>query len=231
MTNFSKRIDGTHLEPGRRTVLRAGLAACAAIAVAWVTAGQAFALPMQAKAERPDQAQQADRYGSFLARYAQWVVSIEAEGQERGSPLTPAQREMATEIGIERPDKVRLVLVDAVPFPTEDAAMREIGEKLGFIGPGVVNNAQAFGYTIWVRDGFVLDRPGLAHELVHVWQIERSADFAAYLQEYMGQLRRHGHEDMPLEIEAYAANLKYACDKDSREGEDDAVEDLEEGTL
>jgi hypothetical protein len=88
--------------------------------------------------------------------------------------------------------------------------MRKIGEELGFVGPGITNNAQAFGYTIWVRNGFDLTWPLLAHELVHVQQIERNASFGAFVEKYMKQLMAHGHENMPLEVEAYEANRTHA---------------------
>ena len=77
------------------------------------------------------------------------------------------------------------------------------------LGISVRDNAQAFGYTIWVRDGFTLDRPSLAHELVHVAQIERSEGFDAFVKRYMMELLEHGHADMPLEAEAYEANQAY----------------------
>ncbi|WP_433933295.1 hypothetical protein [Brevundimonas diminuta] len=131
--------------------------------------------------------------------------------EKRGSrqPLSPEQLELAVQIGIKHPEKVRLVFVDAIPFPMHDAQMREAGERMGFTGPGVINNAQAFGYTIWVRKDFVLDRPRLAHELVHVEQIERSASFESYARNYMLELLSFGHEKMPLELEAYRANEKF----------------------
>ncbi|MCJ1961491.1 hypothetical protein [Novosphingobium mangrovi (ex Hu et al. 2023)] len=152
---------------------------------------------------------QADAHAEFLASYAAWAKGIEAEGQARGTPLTAEQFELARQVGIAHPEKVRLVHVETVPFPTHDEAMRKMGESLGFIGPGITNNAQAFGYTIWVRDGFTLDRPSLAHELVHVAQIERSASFDAYVQRYMQELQTYGHARMPLEVEAYEANRTY----------------------
>ncbi|OWV34188.1 hypothetical protein B5C34_12465 [Pacificimonas flava] len=152
---------------------------------------------------------QGDQYARFFDKYVEWARTIEAEGQERGTRLTPGQVELGRQIGIEHPERVRLVFVDAVPFPAHDEEMRRIGESLGFIGPGVTNNAQAFGYTVWVRNGFALDRPSLAHELVHVAQIERSESFGAYVRQYMMELIEHGHLDMPLEVEAYEANREY----------------------
>ena len=165
----------------------------------------------ESKAHNEVSDETAHPYSDFLEKYVDWARGIEAEGQKRGTPLTGKQIELAREIGIKRPENVRLIFVESVPFPTDDEAMRKIGEVLGFIGPDVTNNAQAFGYTIWVRNGYTLDRPKLAHELVHVLQIERSGNFSEFVKQYMMQLRTHGHWNMPLEIEAYEANEKYKC--------------------
>lgn len=156
-----------------------------------------------------NQARAQDGLSGFLEKYVEWAKTVEADGEERGAPLSPEQLELAVQIGIKHPEKVRLVFVDAVPFPIHDAQMREAGARMGFTGPGVINNAQAFGYTIWVRKDFVLDWPRLAHELVHVEQIERSASFESYARNYMLELLSHGHEQMPLELEAYRANEKF----------------------
>ncbi len=192
----------------RRGRLVAAVSACATIAVILLSTHSAFASAGQAVEDKvPDQ--YAEPGSVFLAKYVAWAKGIEAEGQKRGTPLTATQRELARQIGIKHPEKVRLVYVDEVPFPVDDEDMRRTGESLGFIGPNITNNAQAFGYTIWVRNGFTLDRPSLAHELVHVAQIERSESFGAYARQYMLELRKHGHADMPLELEAYEANREY----------------------
>ncbi|MGV7120337.1 MULTISPECIES: hypothetical protein [unclassified Sphingopyxis] len=148
--------------------------------------------------------------GRFLDYYVGWAGKIEERGQSTGTPLDPEQTRLALEIGIKHPERVRLVFVDEVPFPTDNPEIKLAGEKFGFIGPGITNNAQAFGYSVWIRNGFSLDRPRLAHELVHVMQIERSTGFAAYARQYVSELLQYGHEKSPLELEAYEANRRYA---------------------
>lgn len=188
------------------------LSSCAALVLSMPAAANTSVSDDQAEATQQIAAEEADQYARFLQNYVRWANIIEAEGQQLGMPLTSNQIELASDIGIKRPEKVRIIFVDDVPFPKENEDMREMGEALGFIGSGVINNAQAFGYTIWVRNGYTLDRPSLAHELVHVMQIERKGDFGAFVKQYMMQLLKHGHMDMPLEIEAYAANEKFSCD-------------------
>ncbi|WP_077147768.1 hypothetical protein [Sphingopyxis sp. KK2] len=155
-------------------------------------------------------ASQDEFLGRFMDYYVRWAEGIEERGQATGESLDPDQARLAADIGIKHAERVRLVYVDEVPFPTDNPEIRAAGEKFGFIGPGIINNAQAFGYTIWVREGFSLDRPRLAHELVHVMQIERSGSFAAYARQYVLELMQFGHEKSPLELEAYDANRRYA---------------------
>ena len=102
----------------------------------------------------------------------------------------------------------RLVHVDEVPFPRENAVLNAVGEALGFIGEGIINNAQVFGYTIYVRKGYPLTTPNLAHELVHVLQIERSS-LEQVISQHFADLVAYGYDDSPLEVEAFKANERY----------------------
>lgn len=194
----------------KRGVFGAVASACAIMAGPTHAAETPTVMGESRDASRQVSAEPDSPYAAFLARYVEWVETIEVEGQARGVALTPKQIELAARIGIEHPEKVRLVYVNEVPFPSDDPQMRKVGEQLGFVGTGITNNAQAFGYTVWVRDGFDLTWPLLAHELVHVQQIERNSSFGAFVEKYMKQLMAYGHETMPLEVEAYEANRIYA---------------------
>lgn len=144
----------------------------------------------------------------LLPQYIDWAHETEAKGRAIGTPLSSRQLLLAAEIGIEKPELVKIVYVDEVPFPRENFALKTLGEALGFIGEGIVNNAQVFGYSIYVRKGYKLDKPKLAHELVHVLQIERS-DLASVVTQHFSDLAKYGYNNAPLEVEAFAANKKY----------------------
>ncbi|MCA1931670.1 hypothetical protein [Rheinheimera sp.] len=143
-----------------------------------------------------------------MPQYIDWAVATEAKGVKEGQVLNAAQLAIAKEIGIRHPEKVRLVYVDQVPFPHDNWLLRVVGEALGFIGEGIVNNAQVFGYSIYVRIGYELTTPKLAHELVHVLQIERSS-LEAVVTQHFSDLAVYGYDDSPLEVEAYKANQDY----------------------
>lgn len=196
--------------PERHGVHKRSLAVAAFFAFTLIPSGSLLATEQQRAQGNIVLASQEEFLSKFMAYYVKWAEGVEARGQAAGTPLDPDQARLAAEVGIKHPEKVRIVFVDEVPFPTENPEIKLAGEKFGFIGPDIVNNAQAFGYTIWVRKGFTLDRPRLAHELVHVMQIERSTNFASYAGQYISDLARYGHEKSPLELEAYEANRKYA---------------------
>lgn len=95
------------------------------------------------------------------------------------------------------------------PFPYENKDLKRMGLSLGFIGKDIKNEAQAFGYSIYVRKDLNFTFSKLAHELVHAMQIERSDSFSTYVIQYLNDLAKYGYSKSPLEIEAFQANKKY----------------------
>lgn len=143
-----------------------------------------------------------------LPQYISWANEMELAGLNSGKPLDEKQLAIAKEIGLQKPENVRLVYVDKVPFPYENILLRVVGEAVGFIGDGIVNNAQVFGFSIYVRKGYELTTPNLAHELVHVLQIER-ASLEQVITQHFADLSRYGYDNSPLEVEAFKAEQKY----------------------
>ncbi len=210
MTTFKALAQQTARLTNFRAMLGAPLHAIAACALLALPASAGSASQAADCNQRHQESAATDPAHKFLEKYVEWAKGIDREGLERGARLDATQLQLAKDVGIKHPERVRLVWVDAVPFPMEDKFMRTIGESIGFVGPGIVNNAQAFGYAIWVRKGFNLDRPNLAHEFVHVRQIEQSGDFGGFVSRYMQQLQEFRHEEMPIEQEAYEANRTFA---------------------
>lgn len=147
----------------------------------------------------------------LIPQYVDWAYETERKGSESGVPLNSRELALAADIGIQKPEKVRIVHVEEVPFPYENFALKTLGEALGFIGEGITNNAQAFGYSIYVRNGYELNRPKLAHELVHVLQIERSS-LDQVITQHFSDIAEFGYDKAPLEVEAFKANKQYAAD-------------------
>lgn len=147
----------------------------------------------------------------LIPQYIDWAYETDNKGVNEGVPLNRKELQLAADIGITYPEKVRLVYVDEVPFPHENFALKTLGEALGFIGEGIINNAQVFGYSIYIRNGYELTRPKLAHELVHVRQIE-NASLDKIITQHFSDLAAYGYDNAPLEVEAFEANKKYRAD-------------------
>ncbi|NOU52280.1 hypothetical protein HG263_17260 [Pseudoalteromonas sp. JBTF-M23] len=146
---------------------------------------------------------------SVLPQYVDWAIEIDKQGQKTGKPLNEADLKLAKDVGVEHPEKVRIVYVEQVPYPYENRTLKQMGEKIGFIGEGITNNAQVFGYAIYVRKGYELDRPKMAHELVHVKQIEQASSLLEYSKKHLVDMAKYGYADAPYEAEAFKANEKY----------------------
>ena len=148
--------------------------------------------------------------GVLLPQYIDWAYETDQKGLKIGTALDKKELLLAAEIGIVHPEKVRIVYVDEVPFPYENFALKFFGEAVGIVGEGIINNAQAFGYSIYARKGFELNRPKLAHELVHVLQIER-ASLDKVVTQHFSDMAEYGYDKAPLEVEAYEANKKFSA--------------------
>lgn len=144
----------------------------------------------------------------LLPQYIEWGYETEAQGLKLGVPLDEEGLKLAKEIGVKSPEKIRIVYVDEVPFPKDNFALKVLGESVGFIGENIIVEAQAFGYSIYVRNDYELDKPGLAHEIVHVLQIERS-NFEDITLQHLSDMAQYGYSKAPLEVEAFKANIKY----------------------
>ena len=82
------------------------LSSCAALLLSMPAAANTSVSDDQAKATQQIAAEEADQYARFLQNYVRWANIIEAEGQQLGMPLTSNQIELASDIGIKRPEKV-----------------------------------------------------------------------------------------------------------------------------
>ena len=130
---------------------------------------------------------------------AAWVASQERLILRDGVSLTPREMAIASEIGIERPDRIRLLCVDRVPQPgggilgaAARAARLHTDEAAGM----------AMRYGIFIRADGWRDSSLIAHELVHTQQYERLGGLAPFLRQYLGECLTGGYLASPLEEEA-----------------------------
>lgn len=145
------------------------------------------------------------RLETLAPDYLDWFTEVENRLLERGRPLSSEETEMAEELSVQRPERVRVVVSREFPLP-EDRALRAEAKRLGF--DTLPEGGRAMGYAVLLKPGEAGSRSTLAHELVHVAQMERMGR-EAFLRRYFAELDRFGYTGSPLEREAQAAGLRF----------------------
>ena len=136
----------------------------------------------------------------LLPQICNWAQEQENHVLQNGVPLSPREKEIAAQIGVANPDKVRLLKVEKVPTP-HDETLRNAAQMAGMISPHTTGMALRYG--IFIRDDIWHNRGHIvAHELVHTAQYERLGGFETFLKQYLRECLTVGYSRSPLEIEA-----------------------------
>jgi hypothetical protein len=136
----------------------------------------------------------------FYPRVRTWYDAVEARHLPLGRPLTAQEMDEARRLGVQQPQDVRVVVLDAFPMP-EDAELRAQAERHGL--GSRTEAGRTMGHAILLK-AWAADEPSLLrHELVHVAQMDRLGR-EGFLRRYLMELEMLGYARSPLEIEAYA---------------------------
>lgn len=128
-----------------------------------------------------------------------WALSVNASGLAKGKPLSLCQAADAIEVGVKKPDAVRILRIPNLPEP-DCADLRRTAGKSGLdMGR---SHGMALGYAVLICHSALGDRRVLRHELRHVAQFESSGSLSRYLEEYLEQIVQHGYRDAPFEVDA-----------------------------
>ncbi|MAE62543.1 MAG: hypothetical protein CMJ49_14445 [Planctomycetaceae bacterium] len=127
-----------------------------------------------------------------------------AEAHERtilaaGGPLSAGELADARRVGVQHPERVRVLVTDVIPYP-EDAELRSVMKRYGL--PPEMLRGKTLGYGIYLATPAAKSWRLLRHELVHVAQYERLGGVGPFVREYFRQLFDSGYGKAALEIEA-----------------------------
>jgi hypothetical protein len=138
---------------------------------------------------------------ALLPRAVAWAEAQSRSVLERGSPLKAADLALARRVGVWRPEKIRVSVVDRMPVP-DDAELRIAAIQTGLLAPGTLG--LTLGYAVIVRGGHESSSRLLSHEFRHVYQYERAGSIASFLPLYLQEIVVYGYADAPSEIDARA---------------------------
>lgn len=134
-----------------------------------------------------------------------WAAWQQRRAMRLGRPLSPEQLQIAAAVGVRDGERIRLLLVERMPFP----AWRLVGtlsRQLRLPGPDV--DGLTLGHAIIIRRG-ALTPPLLAHECRHVQQYEAAGSLRRFLGEYLRQVAQHGYRDAAFEADARDAAARW----------------------
>lgn len=135
---------------------------------------------------------------TLLPRAIVWAQDASTVALAGGLPLSPEYQGLARSVGVTHPERIRILLVDALPLPS-DPQLREAALATGLMGPGMAGIT--LGYAVLIARG--LDTPRLlSHEFRHVFQYEQAGSIARFLPVYLQQIAQYGYMDAPYEVDA-----------------------------
>lgn len=135
----------------------------------------------------------------LLPLAANWAAEQEAKILRNGVPLSEDEIADAKAAGVKRPERIRLLQVDAIPAPTHPML------KAAYGAINLLTSAPrglTLHYGIFVQRDSRQDRNLLVHELVHASQYERLGGIFPFLRKYLFECFTIGYRNAPLEQEA-----------------------------
>jgi hypothetical protein len=136
---------------------------------------------------------------ALLPLAIEWAEACTRDIATSGAPLDDRRRAMARAVGVERPELIRILLVEALPWP-DHPMLRTAAMRAGLLDPGI---GLTLGYAVFVCRGYDSPRV-LSHEFRHVHQYEAAGSIAAFLPGYLQQIVEFGYDKAPYELDARA---------------------------
>jgi hypothetical protein len=140
---------------------------------------------------------------TLLPLAIKWAEEHSEKIQNEGVALTPEQIELAKQVAVANPEKVRILEVDKIPFP-ENEQLSEAAEQIGFLNEEM--RGLTLGHSIYICRGYNIQI--LSHELRHVYQYEAFGSIPEFLVEYLKQIVLVGYENSLLEQDAKHHEVK-----------------------
>jgi hypothetical protein len=122
----------------------------------------------------------------------------ERQAMLSGKPLTDVGIGLARDVGVTKPERIRVCVVPALPIPV-DADLRQMAiQEMNL--PNMVG--LTLGYAVFVCHGGQSSRKLLRHEFRHVYQYEEAGSIEAFVPLYLTQIIQRGYDNAPYEIDA-----------------------------
>ena len=123
------------------------------------------------------------KFEHLLPLAVKWAKAQQEFVLKHGNPLSARHLADARLAGVEKPDRIRVLVVDRISLP-DDPQLAEASKRIGIITEDT--RGMGFGYALIIRVDAWNDRELILHNLVHIAQCERSGGLAQWCQKYLG---------------------------------------------
>jgi hypothetical protein len=142
---------------------------------------------------------------SLIPVVIEWAENESAKVLSLGVPLNEIETDYAKKIGIQFPEKVRLLKTAAIPNPPHPELLKIAAEKgLDWAQLG----GMTLGYAIFIQDNFWRNTQLVVHELAHTFQYERHGGLSL-LRQFVLEYFIDGYHNSSLEREAVSTEQKF----------------------
>ena len=139
------------------------------------------------------------QFQMLLPLAAAWAMEQQEKILRDGVVLSAEEIADAHAIGIQSPDRIRLLQVEKIPRPFQPQ-LKAACDATDFLTPAT--RGLTLGYGIFIRSDWWEDRSLIVHELAHVAQYERLGGILPFLHRYLYEcLTIIGYSATPLEQE------------------------------
>jgi hypothetical protein len=135
---------------------------------------------------------------NLLPLAIKWAEKHSDKIQIEGVPLTAEQIEVAKQVGVTNPEKIKILEVPKIPIP-ENEKLGKAATQIGFLSEDM--KGLTLGHSIYICNGHSTTQT-LSHEFRHVYQYEAFGSIPQFLVEYLKQIALVGYENSLLEQDA-----------------------------
>lgn len=139
------------------------------------------------------------QFETLLPLATQWAIEQQARILREGVPLSMRELAAALKVGVQDPERVRLLQVEIIPSPTHPL-LQAAYQRANFVP--TAPRGLTLHYGIFVRADYWRDRALIVHELVHTAQYERLGGLQPFFRQYLMECSTVGYHKSALENEA-----------------------------
>lgn len=135
----------------------------------------------------------------------QWFKQIESKYSTKGRELNDDEKQMAHKIGITFPERVRVVILQDFPTPTNQTLLSQAKQY----GMGsAAESGRTIGYIVMLKAKFKNDPWILAHQLAYVANQEKMGR-RDFIRRFIAERELLGNRQGPMEINAKKVAMEF----------------------